>query len=626
MVKRRLKVFSGTVLSVLMSSAMLFTAVPDMVYADSTGWRDENGTQYWYEDGVKQGTQGRGKEIYDQSSDAWYWLDAVQGGAPAKSKDVYQESTAGQWGGVLNKDGSRSGKWVRYDADGHMVKGWDYTSSGDYYFDVTYGTMAKGYATIDDIEYYFNPSTGILEDVIVGNVEGYTGWKCIDGNYYWYEDGIRQGYSLDNSYRGKEVYDPGSDAWYWLDNVDGGRKAVSKDVYQESLADDKGTIGKWVRYDSEGHMIKGWSSDGKFYFDLVYGTMYKGSHVIDGVEYFFNETTGVLESGQNNVDIPDETPDETPDKTPDETPDETPDVDDTFNEDSVHNRLLALAAEYPEGRSLTNSNYTYVWKNKLGYSKYTGKGCMGFAFMASDAAFGEDTPVYKTYDLSKVKTGDILRINNNTHSVVVLDVYSDRVIICEGNYNSSVHWGRTLLFSDIQFNYILTRYPQDGTQSKYINRVYDDNAMDDSDNADSDDNYDADDDNDAVDGDYIKEMAIESLKLQNEYRAAAGVEALEWNEELYQQIMVRGPEIAEYFSHTRPDGTRCFTVVKVPYSTCGENIAAGYMTAADVTDGWYNSTGHRNNMLNSRYTSAAVVCYYSPDSAYGCYWVTMFVG
>lgn len=596
MVKGRLKLFLGTAVSVLMSSVMLFTATPDVVYAGTSGWVEENGTQYWYEDGIKQGTDGRGKEIYDPSTGGWYWLDAVQGGAPAKSKDVYQESTAGQWGAVLNEDGTRSGKWVRYDAGGHMIKGWDSTADGTYYFDTVYGTMARGYASIDGTEYYFNLSTGVLERVVVDNVGGYTGWKYIDGGYYWYEDGIRQGYCYDAGYRGKEIYDPESNGWYWLDNVDNGKKAVSKDVYQESLADDNGNIGKWVRYDADGHMIKGWSSDGKYYFDLVYGTMYKGSHVIDGVEYFFNETTGVLESGQNNTDVPDDT------------------TDDTFNEDSVHDRLLALAVEYPEGRSLNNSNYSYTWRNKLGYSAYTGRGCAGFAFMASDAAFGEDAPVYQTYDLSKVKTGDILRINNNSHSVVVLDVYSDRVIICEGNYNSSVHWGRTLYFSDIQLDYIFTRYPQDGTQSKYINRVFESN----------DSGYDN--DNTVTEADFIKKMALESFELQNEYRKAAGVKPLEWNEELYQQVMVRGPEIAQSFSHTRPDGSSCFTAVKVSYSTFGENIAAGYMTAADVTDGWYNSTGHRNNMLSADYTSAAVVCYYSPNSAYGYYWVTVFVG
>ena len=66
-------------------------------YGEKNGWVEENGKKYWYEKGVKQGTTGRGKEIYDPDSDAWYWLDAVQGGAMTVSKDVYQESAAGQW-------------------------------------------------------------------------------------------------------------------------------------------------------------------------------------------------------------------------------------------------------------------------------------------------------------------------------------------------------------------------------------------------------------------------------------------------------------------------------------------------------------------------------------------------
>ena len=47
-------------------------------YGEKNGWVEENGKKYWYEKGVKQGTTGRGKEIYDRNSDAWYWLDAVQ--------------------------------------------------------------------------------------------------------------------------------------------------------------------------------------------------------------------------------------------------------------------------------------------------------------------------------------------------------------------------------------------------------------------------------------------------------------------------------------------------------------------------------------------------------------------
>ena len=251
-------------------------------YGEKNGWVEENGKKYWYEKGVKQGTTGRGKEIYDPDSDAWYWLDAVQGGAMTVSKDVYQESAAGQW--ADKPDGT--GKWVRYDENGHMVKGWQTTDKGTYYFDLITGAMAKGAGDIDGVPCAFDEYTGIALD---GQ------WLTIKGADFWYEKGVRQG--LDG--RGKEIYDPASDAWYWLDSVDQGKKATSKDVYQESeagqWADRPDGTGKWVRYDAQGHMIKGWSADKRYYFDPIYGTMAKGDAVIDGRTYHFDKNTGVLQ-------------------------------------------------------------------------------------------------------------------------------------------------------------------------------------------------------------------------------------------------------------------------------------------------------------------------------------------
>ena len=251
-------------------------------FGEKNGWVEENGKKYWYENGVKQGTTGRGKEIYDPDSDAWYWLDAVQGGAMTVSKDVYQESAAGQW--ADKPDGT--GKWVRYDENGHMVKGWQTTDKGTYYFDLITGAMAKGAGDIDGVPCAFDEYTGIALD---GQ------WLTIKGADFWYEKGVRQG--LDG--RGKEIYDPASDAWYWLDAVDQGKKATSKDVYQESKAgqwaDRADGTGKWVRYDAQGHMIKGWSADKRYYFDPIYGTMAKGDAVIDGRTYHFDKNTGVLQ-------------------------------------------------------------------------------------------------------------------------------------------------------------------------------------------------------------------------------------------------------------------------------------------------------------------------------------------
>ena len=248
--------------------------------AVENGWSADG--MYWYENGVKQGTEGRGKEIYDPASDAWYWLDAVQGGKKAISKDVYQESWAGAY--ADREDGT--GKWVRYDENGHMVKGWDETEDGTYYFDIETGAMAKGTTDIDGVSCRFDVYTGVGLD---------KAWAEENGALYWYESGVRQG----TKGRGKEIYDAGSDAWYWLDAVDNGKKAVSKDVYQESwagaYADREDGTGKWVRYDENGKMIKGWDSNqnGKYYFDPETGAMAKGKVLIDSVMYSFDKNTGI---------------------------------------------------------------------------------------------------------------------------------------------------------------------------------------------------------------------------------------------------------------------------------------------------------------------------------------------
>ncbi|MGN0435770.1 MAG: hypothetical protein ACI4D8_03975, partial [Wujia sp.] len=108
--------------------------------------------------------------------------------------------------------------------------------------------------------------------------------------------------------------------------------------------------------------------------------------------------------------------------------------------DVVRNKILAQKANYPEGMSFTNNDPTGGYRfNALidGYVCY-GYGCAGFAFMMSDVAF-EDLPARKlyptTYDSSTIRVGDILRINSDSHSVVVLEVKSDRVVVCEANYN-----------------------------------------------------------------------------------------------------------------------------------------------------------------------------------------------
>lgn len=125
--------------------------------------------------------------------------------------------------------------------------------------------------------------------------------------------------------------------------------------------------------------------------------------------------------------------------------------------EAVYESMIALKGEYPEGMRWTNDNY-YAWNGGI-YSG--GFGCAGFAFMLSDAAFGTLPARMETPSFDAIRVGDILRINNDTHSVIVLEVRANGVVIAEGNYNSSIHWGRILTADQVnRADYAMTRYPE----------------------------------------------------------------------------------------------------------------------------------------------------------------------
>ena len=118
--------------------------------------------------------------------------------------------------------------------------------------------------------------------------------------------------------------------------------------------------------------------------------------------------------------------------------------------------INGLRSEYPEGMHWTNDNSYYSPAVHM-----TGYGCAGFALICSDAAFG-DLPVTSRHsNFDAIKVGDMLRINHNAHSVVVLEKRADSVIVTEGNFNSSIHWDREITRQDLEAgNYeVTTRYP-----------------------------------------------------------------------------------------------------------------------------------------------------------------------
>lgn len=123
-------------------------------------------------------------------------------------------------------------------------------------------------------------------------------------------------------------------------------------------------------------------------------------------------------------------------------------------------------------------------------------------------------------------------------------------------------------------------------------------------------------------------QAQEVVALCNIYRQQNGVKNnLTLDPVLTQAANIRAKEIVEKFSHTRPNGTSCFTVLDdVGYSwrAVGENIAVGYPSSASVMEAWMDSEGHRKNILNSSYNRIGVGYYADPKAPYRYYWVQIF--
>ncbi len=124
-------------------------------------------------------------------------------------------------------------------------------------------------------------------------------------------------------------------------------------------------------------------------------------------------------------------------------------------------------------------------------------------------------------------------------------------------------------------------------------------------------------------GDYKAQV----VALMNQERANAGVGGISQNASLDAVAQIRAQEIAQSFSHTRPNGTSCFTVLGengIAYNYAGENIAAGYGDPASVMSGWMNSEGHRANILDGSFGQVGIGYYTDPNSGYGTYWVQIF--
>ena len=119
---------------------------------------------------------------------------------------------------------------------------------------------------------------------------------------------------------------------------------------------------------------------------------------------------------------------------------------------------------------------------------------------------------------------------------------------------------------------------------------------------------------------------MEVLRLVNLERARVGALPLKFAKDLASSAYVRAKELPIKFSHTRPDGSKCFTAMPQIGHMLGENLAGGQSSPQQVVQAWMDSKTHRDNMLNKKFTEMGVVYYYQSNSKYKHYWVQHFRG
>lgn len=106
-----------------------------------------------------------------------------------------------------------------------------------------------------------------------------------------------------------------------------------------------------------------------------------------------------------------------------------------------------------------------------------------------------------------------------------------------------------------------------------------------------------------------EECIAETIALINAERAKESLAPLTPDDGLCLAAQVRAEEAAQSFSHTRPNGTRCFTALAeagILYRSAGENLAGHYKSAENAVKAWMASPSHRENILSPKYSRIGI--------------------
>ena len=115
-------------------------------------------------------------------------------------------------------------------------------------------------------------------------------------------------------------------------------------------------------------------------------------------------------------------------------------------------------------------------------------------------------------------------------------------------------------------------------------------------------------------------LEAEILRVQNEYRMAAGLPAYAAAQGLDLAAKIRAEEMAAtgFFSHTRPDGTFCFSASAEIY---GENLYKGPQDAAygaHIVEMLYCSPAHFVNMMDGSFETCGIGIAVAADGTVYC--------
>jgi uncharacterized protein YkwD len=101
------------------------------------------------------------------------------------------------------------------------------------------------------------------------------------------------------------------------------------------------------------------------------------------------------------------------------------------------------------------------------------------------------------------------------------------------------------------------------------------------------------------------------LQLMNQKRVEAGLKPLTLDNTLIEVARYKSDDMIQnnFFDHTNPDGTKWTNWLQAlgyNYTTAGENIAYNNYDAVQLFTQWWNSPGHRANMMNASYTKVGI--------------------